>query len=630
MRVTRVLVIGCLLALLAPLAATAATADAIRLTPTSAKFPERSFIVTLPKDVDISRAAIHVTENGNPVPQVAVTPTSDLEGKQVGTVLVIDASNSMRGAPMSAAIEAARQFAAQRYANQPLAIVTFNSESRVRLPFTSDASKIRKALADAPAIAPETHLYDGIERALDLIARAKKSSVSIVVLSDGADTGSTSVPTSVITRAQQQNVRLFTVGLTTSRQFDPSPLQQLARETNATFSSATSPGDLAPIFDELGYRLANEYLVQYRSFAGPNEKVQVQVSFDGLEGSAVGEYRSPKLAATIQPPPPFEPSILDRVMQSPLTMLLLVLVVAGLLAFIGSTLIRPKASDLRDRLGSFVSVGTNKDGKRQTAMLSERLLAGTEASFRKTQWWTRFKDTLEIAEIRIPAEQIIILTLIGTLLLMWLLSVFFNLAAAFLALLAPLAVRSFIKFRAERQRRAFGEQLPDNLQVLASALRAGHSLVGALSVVVDDAPEPSRREFRRVVADEQLGVPLEDAVRAIAERMHNRDLEQVALVAALQRETGANSAEVLDRISDTVRERAALRRLVRTLTAQGRMARWIVSALPVALLLVISVLNSRYMTPMYTRTAGQILLAFAAIMVISGSLVIRKIVNIRI
>jgi tight adherence protein B len=166
--------------------------------------------------------------------------------------------------------------------------------------------------------------------------------------------------------------------------------------------------------------------------------------------------------------------------------------------------------------------------------------------------------------------------------------------------------------------------------VLASALRAGHSLVGALSVVVDDAPEPSRREFRRVVADEQLGVPLEEALGVVADRMHNRDLEQVALVAALQRETGANSAEVLDRISDTVRERAALRRLVRTLTAQGRMARWIVSALPVALLLVISVLNPSYMTPMYHRTPGQVLLFLAALMVISGSLVIRKIVNIRV
>jgi tight adherence protein B len=112
--------------------------------------------------------------------------------------------------------------------------------------------------------------------------------------------------------------------------------------------------------------------------------------------------------------------------------------------------------------------------------------------------------------------------------------------------------------------------------------------------------------------------------------MRNRDLDQVALVAALQRETGANSAEVLDRVADTVRERAALRRLVRTLTAQGRMARWIVSALPVGLLVIISILNPDYMKPLVNRTAGQLMLVVAALMVIAGSLVIKRIVNIRI
>jgi tight adherence protein B len=227
-------------------------------------------------------------------------------------------------------------------------------------------------------------------------------------------------------------------------------------------------------------------------------------------------------------------------------------------------------------------------------------------------------------------EQVILLTAISTLLAAWLLSILISTIAAVLALGVPLLVRMFINVRAERQRRAFADQLPDNLQVLSSALRAGHSLIGALSVVVDDAPEPSRREYRRVVADEQLGVPLDEGFTNVARRMRNRDLEQVALVAGLQRETGANSAEVLDRVAETVRERAALRRLVRTLTAQGRMARWIVSALPVALLAVISVLNPEYMKPLLSRTAGQLMLVFAAIMVISGSLVIKRIINIRI
>jgi tight adherence protein B len=125
-------------------------------------------------------------------------------------------------------------------------------------------------------------------------------------------------------------------------------------------------------------------------------------------------------------------------------------------------------------------------------------------------------------------------------------------------------------------------------------------------------------------------VPLEHALEVVVQRMKSRELEQVALVAALQRETGGNTAEVLDRVTDTIRERMELRRLVRTLTTQGRMSRWIVSILPVALLVLISLLNPGYMHVMYERTAGRVLLGFAAVMIVSGSLVIRRIINIKV
>jgi tight adherence protein B len=149
-------------------------------------------------------------------------------------------------------------------------------------------------------------------------------------------------------------------------------------------------------------------------------------------------------------------------------------------------------------------------------------------------------------------------------------------------------------------------------------------------VVVDDAPEPSRSEFRRVVADEQLGVPLDHSLEVVARRMDNRDLDQVALVATLQRDTGGNTAEVLDRVTDTVRARFELRRLVKTLTAQGRMSRWVVSLLPLGLFTVITLMNPGYLRPLYTHTSGRILLVISVIMIVSGSLVIRRIVNFKV
>jgi tight adherence protein B len=222
-------------------------------------------------------------------------------------------------------------------------------------------------------------------------------------------------------------------------------------------------------------------------------------------------------------------------------------------------------------------------------------------------------------------------TLVATVAVMWLVvlvagSVIF----AFLGLVVPLVVRSLIFRKLERKRKLFAEQLPDNLQVLASALRAGHSFVGALSVVVDDADEPSRMEFRRVVADEQLGVPLEGAIRAVVRRMANEDLEQVALVAALQRQTGGNMAEVLERVTETIRERFELRRMIQTLTAQGRMSRWVLTALPVGLLLAISAINPGYVQPLFESTGGRFALFLAAAMVTAGSLLIKRIVNIKV
>ena len=129
-------------------------------------------------------------------------------------------------------------------------------------------------------------------------------------------------------------------------------------------------------------------------------------------------------------------------------------------------------------------------------------------------------------------------------------------------------------------RATFDEQLPDNLDVLAGAMRTGHSVMGALAVMVESADEPSKSEFRRVLQDEQLGVPLDDALMVMARRMESYDAEQVAMVMRLQREAGGNTAEVLDRVAETIRGRMELRRLVQVLTAQARISRWILTSLP--------------------------------------------------
>ena len=592
-----------------------------------ARFPDRSYVLTLPAGMSLDESRVGVLENGEFVEQLSVVPADEAAEGEFGVVLVIDGSNSMRGAAIAGAVEAARAFAEQRSPNQLVAILVFNSAPSVLLPFTADQGEIEAALARPPALAHGTHVYDAVAAALGLLREAEISAGSVVVLSDGADTGSAASRAEVAGQARADGVRVFSVGLR-SKGFDFAALEQLAGDAGGTYTEASS-AELARVFDELGARLASEYLVRYRSASRPDSDVHVAVRVTGVEGIATDVYTNPSLDAT--PSPPYHHSLADRFWRSPAGMLSVAAVCALLTGLVLTALLRPRRRTLRRRMSEFVSLPVPPRNEEENARGAELMLAQAERSFERTRWWSRFKEELELGEVTIAPIQIVAWTAIATALAAWLLFVLLGTPLVVpLALGVPLIVRSQVKRRVERQRRLFADQLPDNLQVLASALRAGHSLVGALSVVVEDCPEPSRGEFRRVIADEQLGVSLEDAFGVVAHRMANRDLDQVALVAALQQETGGNTAEVLDSVTETIRERFELRRLVKTLTTQGRMSRWVVSFLPVGLLVLITAINPAYMAPLYTHPLGRVLLLVAGLMVVAGSLVIKRIIDIKV
>jgi tight adherence protein B len=590
-----------------------------------ARFPDRAYVLSLPPGAVVAPDQVHVTENGEAVTGLAIVPAR-ATGKSFGVVLAIDASNSMRGAPLEGALDAARAFAARRSPNQEVAIVLFNDQVTTLLPFTSDAAAIGRALASVPMTRGGTRLYDGVDGALRLLAASHIDSGAVVVLSDGADTGSGVFPSKLVEQARATHTRLFAIGLR-SKAFRSGPLRGFATGSGGQYSEATSPAELTKIYDSLGAQLASEYVIRYRSLAKADQRVTVNVTIDGLEGVAVAGYATPALS--IKPAPPFHPSLPYTFWRSTLAMVVVSFLGALLVGAALVAILRPTKRSLRARMSEFVSIYLPERQKANTA-LPERVFVGAERSLERTRWWTKFKEEIIFAGIRVPPVQLVLWTVVATVAAMLLLYVVAGPLLSVAALAIPVFVRMFIKRRIERIRAQFAEQLPDNLQVLASALRAGHSLVGALSVVVDDAPEPSRSEFRAVVADEQLGVPLEQSLTRVADRMDNRDLEQVALVASLQRETGGNTAEVLDRVTETIRARFELRRLVKTLTAQGRMSRWIVSFLPVLLFLAISLLNPKYVDPLFSHTSGRVLLGLSAVLIVTGSLVIKRIVSFKV
>ena len=463
-------------------------------------------------------------------------------------------------------MDAARAFARRRSSIQPMGVVTFNSDVTTLLPLTTDRGTIDRALASTPPLRRHTHVHDGVDAAVTMLARADLAGGSVIVMSDGADTGSKASLAEAAAHARAEGIRVFSVGLQSSA-FRPDSLRELASDSRGRYAEAGSGGDLAPIYDRLGAELSGEYLVQYRSVQGPDSRVTVKVTVDGV-GSATTAYRSP--AAAVGEVAPYDR---DDFWRSPAALVLVSLSAGGLAALaLFMIFARPGRRRLSERLAMFVRTPDAETDKERSQANALGLLPALERRLARIRGWSAFEEEVDIARLKVSAAQIAAVAAVGTLFISWIIASVSGIALlAVVSLIGvPVGVRAVVGSLADKQRRAFDEQLADNLQVIASAQRAGHSFLGALTVSVQEAPEPTQREFGRVLADERLGVPIEDALEGAARRMKSRDLEQVILVARLQRETGGNTAEVLDQVADTARERSELRRLIQTLTAQGR------------------------------------------------------------
>ncbi len=178
--------------------------------------------------------------------------------------------------------------------------------------------------------------------------------------------------------------------------------------------------------------------------------------------------------------------------------------------------------------------------------------------------------------------------------------------------------------------KTFASQLPDALELVARALRAGHSLGAGMHVVAEEMPSPIADEFGRVYEEQNLGIPVEDSLRNICERVPNLDLRFFVTSVAIQRQTGGDLAEILDKIGYVIRERYKILGQVKALTAEGRLSGVVLIALPFVLFLVMLHLKPDYVELLWTDPMGIKMAVFGLILQILGALVIKKIVNIRV
>lgn len=186
---------------------------------------------------------------------------------------------------------------------------------------------------------------------------------------------------------------------------------------------------------------------------------------------------------------------------------------------------------------------------------------------------------------------------------------------------------AFVFFKRGKRFGHFEQNLPEALDLMVSGLRAGHSLIASMGLVGRECPDPVGGEFKICFEEQNYGLELKTALDNLVERVPLQDLRIVATAIMIQKESGGNLAEVLDKTAYVIRERFRLKRQIQVHTAQGRMTGWILSLLPVVLGIAIYMINPTMMSVLWTREIGIKLLWISGSMTVVGGLIIRKIVN---
>lgn len=317
---------------------------------------------------------------------------------------------------------------------------------------------------------------------------------------------------------------------------------------------------------------------------------------------------------------------------------LIVMIAAGagfILLLVGLLIGRASPSVVEERLGRYSETGgsygsaTVPKEKARTTPLSDffnRLGEGTSL-------FDQISRHLARADLKFrPAEYIFIIINSGFVLGFAGLIISRQVGFAILAGILGLFVPTFYVLQSQRKRLAtFDRQLGDMLNLMVNGLRAGYSTLQAMEAVSKELPSPISDEFYRVVQEMQLGLKMEESLDHLLRRIDSSDLDLVITAINVQREVGGNLAEILDVISFTIRERVRIKGEIAALTAQGRATAWVISALPILLMLLLYLLNRPYFMQFFnpeTRSCGIPLLILAGMMVLSGFAISQKIVKI--
>lgn len=239
-------------------------------------------------------------------------------------------------------------------------------------------------------------------------------------------------------------------------------------------------------------------------------------------------------------------------------------------------------------------------------------------------------ERLDIAGIRTPVSHVVVLILSAMLVAVAAGLLLDSPALSILPIPAiPLGVAAWVTLRTEKRRTAFATQLDETAQMLAGSLRSGYSFPQAMLTVGKESISPTSDEFIRMSNELRVGRPLAETLEQTALRMKSDDFSWIGQAVAINREVGGNLADVLENVSHTIRQRAQLRRQVASLSAEGRLSAIVLIALPFVMIAMLSVVNPTYIGTLFVHPLGWVMLGAAVILLIAGSLWLRKTVQIR-
>lgn len=575
---------------------------------------------------------IEVTENGEPV-ELEVNGLSD---EAIDVVLAMDVSGSMAGEPMTQAKAAATAFVGELPDSARLAIVSFGNDAQVVSDFTTDRDDSRNEIA-ALDDGGETALYDGVILAADQLRGSDAARSAMVVLSDGGDTVSDATLEAASGALQGLDADFYAVSLQ-SGETDEAALAALADAGEGQVVPATDPDALSEAYVDLGQRIANQYELVFQSAtADPTGTFEVTVLSTG-DSDAVevalpdrGAAGGPTTTEVAQAPPERLISEADTEVFEQDWVMWVGAALIGIAITITLWAVAPTGPRVRRRslLSDRAPVQDVGTGERIVGSVRETATRISEAAIERSERGNTIDEALDRAGLVIRAGEFVALVFGVAVAAAVVLGLLMGPVGIAIGVFVPiLGAPAFLRFMASRRNAKFADQLGDTLMLMAGSLRSGFGIGQSIDSVAQEMPDPIGGEFQRALLEMRLGREIDDALESIARRTQNEDFEWVVDAIRINKEVGGNLAEILDQVAETIRARNRLRRQISALTAEGRLSGIVLAALPVVMTMVLYATNPDYLSPMFSRTAGQIMLAFGIGLLIAGGLWLKKLVNV--